>query len=217
VLTPKRILAVLGLLVAAMLVSGALGMTLSSFARSSNQSATPRRSGADSPTSGELQPVIVHAPPAPPRVTVGTSADGEAVTVRCSTCHSTRPPNRKNAHSSDLDEFHQGLAFAHGESSCLSCHDPENYDQLRLADGRAVQYADVMTLCGQCHGPQLRDYRHGSHGGMSGYWDLSRGPRTRNHCVDCHDPHAPAFPSMRPTFKPFDRFLSPDDGQEESH
>jgi hypothetical protein len=64
----------------------------------------------------------------------------------------------------------------------------------------------VMDLCGQCHGPQARDYAHGAHGGMTGYWDLSRGPRERNNCIDCHDPHAPAFPKVRPVFAPKDRF-----------
>ena len=95
----------------------------------------------------------------------------------------------------------------HGDLSCLSCHNPDDYGTLRLADQRAVLYRDVMTLCAQCHGPQYRDYLHGAHGGMNGYWDLTKGPRTRNSCIHCHDPHAPAFPSMRPTFKPRDRFL----------
>ncbi|MFG0316567.1 MAG: hypothetical protein ACF8XB_04785, partial [Planctomycetota bacterium JB042] len=128
----------------------------------------------------------------------------------CSTCHATRPPDRTNARTEDLDEFHQGLVVRHGDGTCLACHDPTDYDRLRRADGRPVAFEDVMDLCGQCHGPQLRDWRHGAHGGMTGYWDLTRGPRTRNHCVDCHDPHAPAFPRMRPTFKPIDRFLTPD-------
>ena len=65
---------------------------------------------------------------------------------------------------------------------------------------------EAMQLCAQCHGPQTRDYRRGSHGGMQGYWDLSRGDRVRNHCVDCHDPHAPAFPRFTPLPPPRDRF-----------
>ena len=142
------------------------------------------------------------------------SGETENVSVACSTCHSTRPAVVANKQTSDLDEFHQGLAFSHNSLSCLSCHNPNDYDSLRLADGTSLAYENVMQLCAQCHGPQTRDYNHGAHGGMTGYWDLSRGPRERNNCVDCHHPHTPQFPKMKPTFKPRDRFL--DDVHEES-
>lgn len=155
-------------------------------------------------------PVEIRKPAGPPRVvTAVKDAHGEPVTVACSTCHTTRPPNPENKAAKDLDEFHGGMAFSHGTVSCLSCHNPTDYDSLKLADGRRVEFSDVMTLCGQCHGPQMKDYEHGAHGGMNGYWDLSRGPRTKNNCVDCHNPHAPQFPKMQPTFKPRDRFLEP--------
>lgn len=160
-------------------------------------------------------PVTIRKPAGPPRVELGAhgalggkDAAGKSVTVACSTCHATRPPNFAIRESADLDEFHQNLAYAHGKVSCLSCHNSQNYDTLHLADGSSVEYSEVMTLCAQCHGPKTRDYQHGAHGGMTGYWDLSRGPRTRNNCVDCHAPHAPRFPAMKPTFKPRDRFLS---------
>ncbi len=157
-----------------------------------------------------LFPVTIRKPAGPPRVvTAVKDAHGALVTVACSTCHATRLPNAENRTVKDLDEFHGGMAFSHGTVSCLSCHNPNDYDSLKLADGRRVEFTDVMTLCGQCHGPQLKDYEHGAHGGMNGYWDLTRGPRTKNNCVDCHNPHAPQFPKMQPTFKPRDRFLEP--------
>lgn len=65
----------------------------------------------------------------------------------------------------------------------------------------------MVSLCGQCHGPQLRDYRRAAHGGATGYWDLSRGPRTRNLCITCHDPHTPAYVGGLPVLPPRDRFL----------
>ena len=74
-----------------------------------------------------------------------------------------------------------------------------------FAGGRMV-HAGISSGCAQCHGPQYRDYRHGAHGGMRGHWDLSRGPRERNHCVACHDPHAPAFGQFEPVPGPRDRF-----------
>ena len=79
-----------------------------------------------------------------------------------------------------------------------------------FAQGQAVQGEALWKrLCAQCHGTQARDYAHGAHGGMSGYWDTTRGEQVRNQCTHCHAPHAPAYPHMRPTFKPRDRFLVP--------
>ena len=63
-------------------------------------------------------------------------------------------------------------------------------------------------------GPQRRDYDHGAHGGMQGYWDLRRGPRTRNHCVECHDVHSPAFGAFRPMPAPRDRFTHREAGHD---
>ena len=159
------------------------------------------------PIAGKFS-VVIRKPAGPPRViTPLKDIHGGSVTVACSTCHTTRPPNHQNKTVKSLDEFHSGMTFSHGTVSCLSCHNPNDYDSMQLADGSRVDFTDVMTLCGQCHGPQLKDYEHGVHGGLNGYWDLTRGPQQKNNCVDCHNPHAPQFPKMQPTFKPKDRFL----------
>lgn len=152
--------------------------------------------------------VEIRKPSGPPRVTTALKdANGSGVTVACSSCHTTRQPNQHNKTVRDLDEFHVGMKFSHGTVSCLSCHNPNDYDSLKLADSSKVEFSDVMTLCSQCHGPQMNDFLHGAHGGMNGYWDLTRGPQQKNNCVDCHNPHSPQFPKMQPTFKPKDRFL----------
>jgi hypothetical protein len=132
------------------------------------------------------------------------------------TCHTTRSPVKTNRSAEDLDEFHQGLIIAHGNLSCLSCHNSKNYDTLKLADGSAVSFENAMQLCAQCHGPQTRDYKNGSHGGMTGYWDLSRGPRQRNACTVCHDAHAPAYPEMMPVFAPTD-IIPPESPHRSNH
>jgi len=131
-------------------------------------------------------------------------AKGRPVALACSNCHAVREPNRHTASGTDLDTFHQGLSYQHGGLTCLSCHHSENYDRLRLADGTQLAYERSMDLCAQCHGPQHRDYQAGSHGGMTGYWDLNQGPRERNHCLVCHDPHFPSYPPMMPVFPPKD-------------
>lgn len=127
--------------------------------------------------------------------------------VGCATCHFLRPTAALPASTAELDQFHRGLTLTHGQLRCASCHVPGQVDRLALAGGATVPMSEVMSLCGQCHGPQLRDYQHGAHGGMRGHWDLSRGPRTRQNCVDCHDPHAPVYVGGQPAPGPRDRFL----------
>ncbi|EMI19929.1 putative secreted protein [Rhodopirellula maiorica SM1] len=187
--------------------------TQSSDATAHISAGVPKSTGANadaSESSPGLFVATIRRPDGPPRIDSGVvDPQGRSGTVACSTCHSVREPNFANRTPGDLDQFHQGMAFSHGSTTCYSCHNPEDTDTLRLADSTKVDYVDVMTLCAQCHGPQWRDYQHGVHGGMNGYWDLTRGPQTRNNCIDCHDPHVPAFPKMQPTFKPRDRFLSP--------
>jgi hypothetical protein len=170
--------------------------------------------------------VVYRRPGGHPSVTA--QVDGKPVQIACMTCHTTRTPNPANARSEDLDLFHQGLQVAHGASlrpggegfahgqpvatsegtafSCLTCHDATDYGRLHLANGTPVPFTEAMTLCAQCHGPQLRDYQHGAHGGMNGFWDLSAGGRIRNTCTSCHDPHAPRFQRMTPMPPPRDRF-----------
>lgn len=146
-----------------------------------------------------------------------TDATGRALRVSCVTCHTLRGPSPLPTQTSSLQQFHNGLTLEHGALACASCHDPAHPQSLRLADATALPMLSVMRLCSQCHGPQRRDYDHGAHGGMNGYWDLTRGPRLRNNCVDCHDPHAPKFAGAYPVLPPRDRLLDAPHTPEPSH
>ncbi|MEE9404985.1 MAG: hypothetical protein V3V20_08825 [Algisphaera sp.] len=156
-------------------------------------------------------PVVIHQPAGPPVIDTGLrDAKGQPITANCTTCHATREANRTTNDGAQLVDFHTGLHSNHGGLTCVSCHnDEENYSSLHRADGRPIAFEKQIQLCAQCHGPQHRDYVNGSHGGMTGYWDLTRGGRTRNTCTDCHDPHAPQIPLVQPVFAPRDRFLPP--------
>ncbi|RBP45180.1 hypothetical protein DES53_103177 [Roseimicrobium gellanilyticum] len=157
-----------------------------------------------------LHPVLIREPDGTPAVNSGmVDAQGKAVEIACVTCHATSTPNPQINRGDQLLKFHQGLHYAHGGLSCLSCHNASDYSSLHLADNRRIEFKDVMQLCGQCHGHQLESYKHGAHGGMNGHWDLTRGPRTRNTCTNCHDPHAPKFPLVQPIFPPRDRISVP--------
>lgn len=132
-----------------------------------------------------------------------TDPFGRPVEVRCETCHATQTFRLPDS-PANLRGPHAAMRFEHGTNQCASCHDPAQFNRLRLATGESIAMTSAMQLCAQCHGPQARDYQHGAHGGMSGYWDLQRGPRLRNHCADCHDSHAPKFPQFTPAPPPRD-------------
>ena len=157
---------------------------------------------------GPLHPVAVRKPAGPPAIRTGTFDEkGNPVSVACATCHTTTPANPDAKLGTSLRMFHQSLVGAHGKLACNACHNPaDGYATLRLADGKALPYPEVMTLCSQCHGPQARDYQHGAHGGMTGFWDRSKGGRERMNCVDCHPAHAPKYPIVQPAQGPNDRF-----------
>lgn len=127
----------------------------------------------------------------------------EPIVVACSICHDG-PKGGMAARNPQGRVVHASVSLSHGGLSCYACHDREERDRLHLADGQHVAFADAINLCAQCHGPQKRDYDHGAHGGMNGYWDLSRGPRERNHCLVCHGAHAPAVPVVYPEPPPTD-------------
>jgi hypothetical protein len=167
-----------------------------------------RPTGAAAPQTPEARyAVVIRKPAGPPVFHVGTKdANGKSVTMACAECHKTRQPNAENRLGRPMAFFHQDLKGAHGNLSCVACHNPSDGNAtLRFADGTALPYTEVMQLCGQCHGPQYRDYQHGAHGGMTGYWDLSKGGRTRANCIDCHTPHAPKYQPVQPAKGPNDR------------
>jgi hypothetical protein len=133
------------------------------------------------------------------------SPSGVQARVLCETCHSFVDIGTPAKRPQDLVMFHQGLTFTHGQLACASCHESGKPLLLHLATGEELPMERAMSICSQCHGPQRRSFDHGTHGGMNGYWDLSRGPRLRNQCVQCHDPHSPQIPKVEPALPPRDR------------
>ena len=175
--------------------------------------AKPFQPGADVDASPPTYATEIHAPPKLTSIeSTTTDGLGRPVRVACVTCHGVRDAGAGFPESAAaLNDFHAGLAVVHGALTCTACHADRRggAPMLHLATGEELATSEAIRLCAQCHGPKYQDYLHGSHGGMNGYWDLTRGPRLRNHCVDCHDPHVPKYQPSRPVLPPKDRFVTP--------
>ena len=131
-------------------------------------------------------------PVAPPPMTEGM--------FPCSSCHASLEVNRKRR---ELKEEHTQIKLHHAETMrwCLDCHDIKNRDKLRLYNGELINFTESYRLCGECHGPQYRDWRAGIHGKRTGYF-MGTGKRTYFLCAHCHDPHEPKFKSIKPESPP---------------
>ena len=114
----------------------------------------------------------------------------------CNACH--RLFESKTETPTNLTQ-HTDITFDHGMNNrCFNCHDRENRESLVLYTGELIPFHDTVRLCAQCHGPTFRDWERGVHGKTTGHWDAQYGAVTKLTCVQCHDPHAPAFPKMHP-------------------
>lgn len=113
----------------------------------------------------------------------------------CTGCHDQ--PNDFNKTQRNLTLQHLDIELHHGprEQWCYDCHSPTHRDKLQFAGDRLIGFEQSYELCGQCHGSRLKDWRAGIHGRRTGCWN---GEREYLVCVQCHDPHAPAFKPMAP-------------------
>lgn len=130
-------------------------------------------------------------PPEPAPVLLASEPLDEAY-FPCMDCHEGEPTNPTRR---VLEEDHEDLELAHGNLWCLSCHDADNRDVLRLSDATTVAFEESWALCTQCHGAKLADWRAGVHGKRTGSW---WGPKDYRTCVTCHDAHAPAWKPIAP-------------------
>ena len=115
----------------------------------------------------------------------------------CVACHKEReaPVECATCHREIRDRQHKAIVLHHAEKQrgCLDCHNPDDRDTVRLANGTKLPFEESYLLCGQCHGPKLRDWRLGLHGKRTGFWN---GAKRYLLCVHCHNPHSPRYPSM---------------------
>ena len=146
-------------------------------------------------------------------------------TYKCTECHqsakSTSGRERvvsehtRIALDKNLDDFapmpnswsgefpHSNLVLEHGRNdSCFNCHNKDKRSTYIAHDGREIPTEQSEQLCAKCHGLTIRDHLFGAHGRRGGYWNEDMGPLERLDCVQCHDPHRPVFPQLRPLAGP---------------
>jgi hypothetical protein len=140
--------------------------------------------------------------------------DVAVYTYRCSECHRIIPSPETTYRT--LTQ-HREIDLQHGiNTHCFNCHHPINRDAFVDDVGNEIPWNQPQLVCAKCHGPVYRDWQHGSHGRTNGYWDTSRGPQIRRKCIECHDPHHPPFPSMKPAPAPQTLRMGPQDHGEHS-
>ena len=88
----------------------------------------------------------------------------------CTMCHADLEVNLERR---ELEEFHDDIVLKHDEENrwCMDCHDANNRDMLHSAGGELIPFEESYKLCGQCHGPKLRDWKEGIHGRRTGEWN----------------------------------------------
>jgi len=164
----------------------ALAVVLLAFPR---EFASPVAEPVDVPGSA-TDPTPVRRPRLEPRIEL------VAYTYACSDCHRLFPSPRETYRT--LTQ-HTHIDLNHGiNTRCLNCHHRTDRDAFVDDHGNPIPYERPELLCAKCHGLVFRDWQHGVHGRSNGYWDRSRGALTRRKCIECHDPHRPAFAPMTP-------------------
>ena len=112
----------------------------------------------------------------------------------CSMCHEDMDVNPERR---ALEEMHDDIILDHGPKDrwCFDCHNRDDRDRLRLANGTLIEFKESYRLCGQCHGTIFRDWREGIHGRRRGFWN---GAKSYLLCAHCHNPHQPKFKPIKP-------------------
>jgi hypothetical protein len=152
---------------------------------------------ADRPAAAAIDGIPQSAMNTPQEIAVPPPPFSEDI-YPCSACHADMEPNLERR---ELEDFHDDIAFDHDEENrwCMDCHDAENRDILHSAGGEPIKFEESYKLCGQCHGPKLKDWKAGIHGRRTGEWN---GRKEYLLCAHCHDPHSPRFKRMKPEAAP---------------
>ncbi|MEW4922808.1 cytochrome c3 family protein [Algibacter sp. 2305UL17-15] len=120
---------------------------------------------------------------------------GQITSYACTECHS-KPLQQMQ--SRDAKKAHWDIKLVHANKNtmnCITCHNPDNMDNLKSLTGHSIDFNNSYNLCNQCHTKQFEDWKGGAHGKRIGGWAPPRASMT---CVNCHNPHKPQIASKWP-------------------
>jgi hypothetical protein len=121
------------------------------------------------------------------------SREAAMVKYPCQKCH--REPLKR---VSIPRKAHWDIELRHASDAvmeCSTCHLDSEMNSLRTLAGKPLGFDRSDRLCAQCHSRQASDWAGGAHGKRVGGWAP---PRITQTCVECHNPHAPAWDKRWP-------------------
>lgn len=116
----------------------------------------------------------------------------------CAECHN-KPLAVLRIAPKDKKASHWDIRLAHGKKDalqCNTCHNFEDFANLKTLTGKPVAFNHSYQVCGQCHSRQINDWAGGAHGKRVGGWAP---PRVVTNCTGCHSPHKPHIDSRWPS------------------
>lgn len=117
---------------------------------------------------------------------------------KCSKCHTESIQKLQTASATYDKRTHQEIKLQHSNTlimECTTCHTDHNMDVLHNMNQTSIDFNESYRLCGQCHPHQFEDWKGGAHGKRISFWAE---PRISKTCVQCHNPHNPAFKQKYP-------------------
>ena len=121
----------------------------------------------------------------------------QITSFNCTECH-TQPVEKLKQDQIGEKAAHWNIKLEHagGEiMNCATCHTSNNMDNLHSLTNSEIDFNYSYKLCSQCHQKEFKDWKGGAHGKQLGGWAP---PRLSNTCVNCHNPHKPAFEKRWP-------------------
>jgi len=110
----------------------------------------------------------------------------------CTVCH-TVPLAQMRGATGSPKRAHWNVTLQHAPATvmtCGTCHAQNAPGTLQTLQDANVDFDHSYRLCAQCHFRQADDWAAGAHGKRDAGWAP---PRVVMTCVQCHDPHHPAW------------------------
>lgn len=117
---------------------------------------------------------------------------------KCSSCHN-EPLSEIQKIDPQFKKAHWDIKLKHAgphAMNCTTCHTGDDMDNLHTITGKKVSFDHSYQVCSSCHSTQFKEWKGGAHGKRLGGWAP---PRVSNSCVNCHNPHKPAFETRFPS------------------